>query len=65
MLAILNTLRVKKHANKTLAVKQQTNLYRKRKKPNEEVTRNGLVKCNLCNFEWNGHAQHDCTYMRE
>ena len=37
----------------------------KKKKPNEEVTWNGLVKCNLCNFEWNGHAQHDCTYTRE
>lgn len=31
----------------------------------ETVLENGLVQCNLCKFEWDGHAQHDCAYEDE
>lgn len=39
---------------------------KKRNHPRREtVLENGLVQCNLCNFEWDGHAQHDCAYKDE
>ena len=27
--------------------------------------KNGLVRCRLCKFSWDGNAQHDCPYNED
>ena len=27
-----------------------------------DYLKNGLVRCQLCRFTWDGNAQHDCPY---
>ncbi len=30
-----------------------------------DYLKNGLVRCQLCKFTWDGNAQHDCPYIDE
>ena len=30
-----------------------------------DYLKNGLVRCRLCKFSWDGDAQHDCPYNED
>ena len=30
-----------------------------------DYLKNGLVRCRLCKFSWDGNAQHDCPYNED
>ena len=61
-----------KHSEEASSQTDETPPIRKRKKKTSRRSlggldhlKNGLVRCRLCKFSWDGNAQHDCPYNED
>ena len=62
-----------KHVKEASDQTDETSPIQKRKKKTEtrrslgglDYLKNGLVRCRLCKFSWDGNAQHDCPYNED
>ena len=61
-----------KHSEEASGQTDETPPIRKRKKKTSrrslgglDYLKNGLVRCRLCKFSWDGNAQHDCPYNED